>query len=76
MNTKEYIRRVMQLNNEKLIEYFKYLLSNIESSGEGTSTPEEIDIELAIQQDKSWQITISQDILEAINQDKNWEVSQ
>lgn len=76
MNTKEYIRRVMQLNNEKLIEYFKYLISNTESSGESTSTPEEIDIELAIQQDKSWQITISQDILEAINQDKNWEVSQ
>lgn len=71
MNTKEYIRRVMKLNNEKLIEYFEYLISK-----ESSSTSEEIDISSAIQQDKSWQITISQDILEVINQDKNWEVSQ
>lgn len=72
MNTKEYIKRVMEENNKELIEYFENLISNIESSG----TSEEIDIISAIQQDKTWQITISQDILEAINQDKNWEVSQ
>ena len=72
MNTKEYIKRVIEENNKKLIEYFEYLISNMESSG----TSEEIDIASAIQQDKSWQIIISQDILEVINQDKNWEVSQ
>lgn len=33
----------------------------------------DLDIELAIQQDKTWNIIINNDIQQLINQDKNWE---
>jgi hypothetical protein len=34
---------------------------------------DDLDIELAIQQDKTWNIIINNDIQQLINQDKNWE---
>lgn len=74
MNTKEYIKRVMEENNKKLIEYIENLISDINLSGEDTSIPEEIDIEKTIQDDKDWIVDDIIDIELAIQQDKTWNI--
>lgn len=72
-------------NNMLLIEY---ILNKIQEEGygtqEGINIPQaiqddsdwifdDLDIELAIQQDKTWNITIDNNIQQLINQDKEWE---
>jgi hypothetical protein len=76
-------------NNQLLIEYILDKIQEegyINNNQEEINIPQaiqddsdwildDLDIELAIQQDKTWIKAISEDILLIINQDKNWEVT-